>query len=125
MENKFYKCETCGNIIQKIHDSGVSVVCCGQPMKELFPNTNDAAFEKHVPVVTVEGNKVHVVGSVEHPMIETHWITWIGIETKKGWQKVDLMASDKPEADFILAEDDVLLAAYEYCNLHGLWKKAI
>ena len=55
---KFYRCETCGNIITKVNDGKVPVVCCGTPMKELVPGATDGAFEKHVPAVTVEGNTV-------------------------------------------------------------------
>ena len=74
---KFYICETCGNIITHVNASGVPVVCCGKPMKELVPGTTDAAVEKHVPVYTVEGNTGTVqVGSVEHPMLDGHFIQW-------------------------------------------------
>lgn len=55
---KFYICETCKNIITKIVDSKVPVVCCGKPMKELVPGAVDGALEKHVPAVTIEGNTV-------------------------------------------------------------------
>ena len=69
MEQKFYICKHCGNIIAKVKDAGVPVVCCGEPMSEIVPGTTDAAVEKHVPVWTVENGIVHVkVGSVEHPM---------------------------------------------------------
>lgn len=120
---KFYVCEHCGNIIEYVKDAGVPVVCCGQKMTELVPGTSDGAQEKHVPVVTVDGNKVTVsVGSVEHPMTEAHYIQWIVIETKKGSQKVELNYTDAPKAEFLLAEGDAFVAAYEYCNLHGLWK---
>ena len=120
---KYYVCEHCGNMIEFVKDAGVPVMCCGQPMKELTPGTTDGALEKHVPVVTIEGNRVLVeVGSVTHPMIETHYIQWIVIETKKGSQKVKLSYTDEPKAEFLLTEDDEVIAAYEYCNLHGLWK---
>ena len=56
MEQKFYLCEHCGNIVTKIRDAGVPLVCCGQKMKELIPGTADASAEKHVPVYQVEGN---------------------------------------------------------------------
>lgn len=89
----------------------------------MIPNTTDAAGEKHVPVITKDGSKVHVeVGSVEHPMLESHYITWIVLETKTGSQQVDLKPGMKPVADFVLAEGDEVVAAYEYCNLHGLWR---
>ncbi len=124
--DKFYICDVCGNIVQKVHDSKVPVMCCGKPMRELVPNTTEAANEKHLPVVKVEGNVVRVqVGSVEHPMTEGHWITWIMLETNQGMNRKPLTPSDRPEAVFVLAENETPLAAYEYCNLHGLWKTVI
>ena len=81
-EKKFYICKHCGNMIGMIKSSGVNVVCCGDPMTELKPNTVEASQEKHLPVVTIEGNIVKVkVGSVEHPMTEEHHIAWIYLET--------------------------------------------
>ena len=71
---KFYVCSHCGNIIAFVKSSGVPVVCCGEKMQELEPNTTDAAVEKHVPVVQVDGQKVTVtVGSTEHPMLPEHY----------------------------------------------------
>ena len=120
---KFYVCEHCGNIIVKVKDSKVPVFCCGEKMKELVPGSTDAATEKHVPVVTVSGNKVNVVvGSVEHPMLDVHYIEWIILETTKGFHKYDLKPGEKPSAEFVLAEGEEVVCAYEYCNLHGLWK---
>lgn len=76
-----------------------------------------------MPVVTQNGNHILVeVGSVEHPMVEAHYIEWIVIETKKGSQKVKLTHTDVPKAEFVLSDGDEFIAAYEYCNLHGLWK---
>ena len=123
---KFYRCEHCGNIITKVNDAGVPVVCCGQPMKELVPGATDGAFEKHVPAVTVEGNTVKVqIGEVEHPMLEAHYIQFIALETKNGHQIKYLKAGDKPVAEFVLPDGDSAVAVYEYCNLHGLWVKEI
>lgn len=120
---KFYVCETCGNIVEMVKESGVPVMCCGQKMKELIPGTSDGAVEKHVPVYEIEGNKVTVtVGSVEHPMADVHYIEWIVVETAKGAQKKALNPGDKPCAEFVLTEDDSVVAVYAYCNLHGLWK---
>ena len=118
---KFYVCEHCGNIIQFVKASGVPVMCCGQKMKEIIPGVSDGAAEKHVPAVKVEGNKVIVeVGSVEHPMVDVHYIEWIILESEKGFQKVDLKPDQAPRAEFLLANGDRPIAAYEYCNLHGL-----
>ena len=120
---KFYVCEHCGNIIQYAKNAGVPVVCCGEKMKELVPGTSDGATEKHVPVIKAEGQKVVVeVGSVEHPMADVHYIEWIILETEKGYQRIDLKPEEAPRAEFILTDSDKVVAAYAYCNLHGLWK---
>ena len=120
---KFYRCEHCGNIITFVHSAGVPVMCCGQKMTELVPGTTDGAAEKHVPVVEVQGSTVQVkVGCVEHPMLPEHFIQFIAIETKHGSQIKYLQPGEKPQASFVLADGDQLVAAYEYCNLHGLWK---
>lgn len=119
---KFLRCEHCGNLVGVLHDSGVPIICCGEPMKELVPNTTDAANEKHVPVVTVEGDVLKaVVGSVEHPMEEAHFIQWIFVETENGGHRRVLKPGQKPEAEFNL-HGEKAIAVYEYCNLHGLWK---
>ena len=121
MATKFYKCPHCGNVIMKVVDSKVPVVCCGQKMEELFPGTVDASLEKHVPFVTwLDENTIKVeVGSVHHPMLPEHHIAFIYVETKNGGIRVDL--TDKPEAIIYLG-DEKPVAVYEYCNLHGLWK---
>lgn len=122
-EQKFYICKHCGNLVAMVKESGVPLICCGEEMHELIPGTTDGAAEKHVPVYTVEGNKVTVkVGSAEHPMLPEHSIQWIWLKTKQGGQLAKLQPGTKPEATFILAEGDEAEAVYEYCNLHGLWK---
>ena len=123
MSVKIFKCMHCGNIIEMVEDKGVPVVCCGEKMTELVPGTSDGAAEKHVPVVTVSGNKVTVnVGSDAHPMTDEHLISWIILETEDGCQRKHLSSADAPEASFMLADGEKAIAAYEYCNLHGLWK---
>ena len=125
MEMKFYKCETCGKTVAIAAEwnTPVPTICCGKPMQELIPGTSDGAVEKHVPVVTVEGSKVTVqVGAVEHPMLEEHHIEWIAIETKEGFQLKELHPGEKPIAVFTLTDTDSFMVAYEYCDLHGLWK---
>ena len=120
---QFYRCEHCGNIIVFMENKGVPVVCCGEKMTELVPGATDGAFEKHVPVIEKEGRKVKVsVGSVAHPMMEEHYIQFIVLETKEGFMKKDLKPGQTPVAEFVLSDTDEAVAAYEYCNLHGLWK---
>ena len=121
MELKFYICENCGNIVAKIKDSGVPVMCCGQKMTEIKTGTTDAAVEKHVPVVTRLEECIYKVevGSVPHPMLPEHHIAFIYVETEHGGIRVDL--KEKPEAVVCVCNEKPI-AVYEYCNLHGLWK---
>ncbi|WP_180272657.1 desulfoferrodoxin family protein [Konateibacter massiliensis] len=124
-EPRFYVCKHCGNLVTFIDESGAPLVCCGDKMTEIVPNTVDAATEKHVPVINVDDDIVTVeVGSVEHPMTPEHSIQWIYLETDKGFQMKYLTPDDKPKAAFTLNGEEAV-AAYEYCNLHGLWKKEI
>lgn len=119
---KFWKCAKCGNILHVLHDKCDGVTCCGDAMKELKANTTDGAVEKHVPVIEASGNTVTVrVGSAEHPMADDHWICWIMLQTDRGEMRKVLNPGEKPEAVFTLT-DEKLIAAYEYCNKHGLWK---
>jgi len=123
---KFYRCKHCGQIITKVKDSNVDLVCCGEKMEELVPCSTDAAVEKHVPVAEiVEEGKIKVtVGEVIHPMIEAHFIEWIAYEGKKGIQIKFLKPEEEPKAGFKYCINcDAPVAVYAYCNLHGLWKK--
>ncbi len=123
MEQKFFICKHCGNIVAMVKDAGVPVVCCGERMSELVPGTSDGAAEKHVPVYEINGNLVNVtVGSVEHPMLDNHFIEWISIQTNFGNQRKTLNPGDAPKASFALLDGEKVEAVYAYCNLHGLWK---
>lgn len=123
---KYYICEKCGNLVEMVHASGVTPVCCGQKMTYLDPGTVEASREKHIPVVTVNGAAVHVsVGSVVHPMSNEHSILWVSLETNKGSYRKNLSPDEAPVADFVLSEGESVTAVYAYCNLHGLWKSEI
>ena len=105
----------------KVNDQIIPSVTPLAEGEALAPNTTDGAYEKHVPVIEQHGDHVTVkVGSGPPPMLDVHWIEWIILETATGFQKKDLNPGDIPEADFAVTEP--VLAAYEYCNLHGLWK---
>jgi superoxide reductase len=119
--NQVYKCSVCGNIVEVVHASSGTLVCCGKNMDLLNPNTTDAAQEKHVPVVKKTKTSVKVkVGSKKHPMEAAHYIEWIEIIADGKVYRHFLKPGDKPEAKFKVAADNVV--AREYCNLHGLWK---
>lgn len=119
--NKFYRSDDKKNILLNLVslDGGEK----GIALEALKANTSDGAAEKHVPVVSVNGNTVEVaIGSVAHPMLEEHYITGIYIETTSGGQFASLKPGEEPKAVFLLKDGDEFIAAYEYCNLHGLWK---
>ena len=122
MNTKFYICPHCGNIVEMVHDAGVKPFCCGQKMNELIPNTVDASGEKHIPAVKVGEGVVEVnVGSVDHPMVDVHWIEWVQLVTDKGSYRKWLNPGEAPKVKFLLSEEKPV-AVYAYCNLHGLWK---
>ena len=119
---KFYKCEICGNIITHLANEVGVVSCCGTEVTEINPNVTEAATEKHLPVYEKNGNVLTVkVGEVAHPMLETHYITAIAVETNKGEYVKKLIPGEPAVAEFVINDEEVL-GVYEYCNLHGLWK---
>lgn len=119
---KFFLCEHCKNLIGMIHNSGVPIFCCGEPMKLLEANTESDAKEKHLPIVKINRNEVIVeVGGTFHPTTENHSIRWIYLQTEKGGQRKGLLPDELPRAIFAL-EKDKPVAAFAYCNLHGLWE---
>ena len=122
MKINFYKCKLCNKIIESKQKG--EFFCCKEPMQLLTANTTEAAFEKHIPVVKKENNKIEVcIGSVIHPMQPEHFIEFISIETEQGRQTKFLKPSDNPVASFYFSPDDKFVCAYAYCNLHGLWAK--
>ena len=106
MREKFYICRHCGNLIGLINDAGVPMMCCGQKMEALVPNTTEAAGEKHLPFVNLEDGSVYVrIGEITHPMTEEHYIQWVYVETENGGQRRAFKPGDTPEATFCIGED--------------------
>jgi len=126
MATKFYFCEKCGNVIFKTVDSGVTPSCCGNEMTELEPAMTEGYSERHLPVIRrVNDYTMEVcVGTVKHPMTERHHICFICLETEHGTHFQKLKAGTMPVALFAHGEDKPV-AAYAYCNIHGLWKKTL
>lgn len=119
--NQVYKCNICGNMIEMTHTGVGQLVCCGQPMDLLKEKTEDVGREKHVPVIEKTDKGVEVkVGSVPHPMEESHYIEWIEIIVDGRIYKKFLKPSDSPEAEFCVESNNIMVR--EYCNIHGLWK---
>lgn len=123
-ELKVYKCEICGNIVVKLKDGSEALACCGEAMVLIDPKAKDGAGEKHVPVVSVEGDLVKVqVGEVLHPMEESHFIEFIIVQYEDGFDIKFLKPGMEPKAEFKTNKE--VKAVYEFCNLHGLWKVEI
>lgn len=121
MKTKFYICPHCGNLIGMVKDKGVPVMCCGQKMQPLVPNTVEASGEKHIPVASIENGVLTVnVGSVDHPMAAEHFIEWVYVKTENGGIRRDLNPGEAPNVKIVLG-DEKAVAVYAYCNLHGLW----
>lgn len=116
-----YKCNICGNIVEVLHEGVGHLVCCGQPMELLKEKTEDEGLEKHVPVIEKTENEIKVkVGSVPHPMEESHYIEWIEVMADGKAYRHFLKPGEAPEAEFEISAENV--QAREYCNVHGLWK---
>lgn len=116
-----FKCSVCGNMVEVLAVGGGTLTCCGEAMEQLEEKTQDAATEKHVPIIeaTDKGIKV-IVGSTAHPMEEQHFIQWIEAVRGETVCRAYLKPGQAPEAEFAMPEDGV--SAREYCNVHGLWK---
>ena len=122
---KFFICKHCGNMIGFVDNKGVPLVCCGDKMLELVPNTVEASTEKHLPAVTVSGDTINIqIGSTPHPMEDAHYISFVYLETVRGGQRKSLKVGEEPKLSFKCA-DDKPIAVYAYCNLHGMWKTEI
>lgn len=120
-----YKCSVCGNIVEVNYVGGGELHCCGKAMNLLTENTEDAVTEKHIPIIAKVGNGIKViVGEVEHPMKQSHYIEWIELMVEDKMYKQFLSPEQKPEAIFELSVAGKIVVR-EYCNLHGLWKAEV
>ena len=120
---KYFMCSRCGNIAELVRDGGVDMHCCGTSMRRLDKEGAVGAPEKHLPVVSVEGETVRVsVAKTPHPMGEDHYIGWVAITTDKGTQRKAFLPSDTPEVRFSILPGEKVKEVYAFCNLHGLWR---
>jgi len=124
-KQKFFICKHCGNMVGLIDNKSVPLICCGEKMTELVPNTVEASTEKHLPAISVSGDSISVeIGSVPHPMETDHHIMFVYVETDRGGQRKRLNVGEKPKLEFHFSQDKPI-AVYAYCNLHGLWKTEV
>lgn len=123
---KIHHCPICGNQILFLKEPHVIPICCGKTMLILKENSQEASVEKHLPKIIQVGNRIVVsVGEIDHPMLVEHHIEYVILETSLGLCKKDLHPGNSPRHEFLLVDGEKVIAAYTYCNLHGLWKKVI
>lgn len=120
---EIYKCNICGNIVEVLHTGEGELVCCGEAMKLYEENTQDAAQEKHVPVIEkLDDGKTRIkVGSKPHPMEDSHYIEFIEVISpdQRYMKRKFLYPHEEPLMDFKCDCDKI--KARELCNIHGLW----
>ena len=117
------KCLKCGSLIEIINDCNCEecgIMCCGEKMMEIKPNTIDASFEKHVP--TYEKVEDEIFVKVNHVMEKEHYIEWIAMVTDTSVYKVKLYPEQNAECRFKYIPNSKL---YAYCNKHGLWSNDV
>ncbi|MBL7159527.1 desulfoferrodoxin [Candidatus Microgenomates bacterium] len=126
-QNQIYKCNVCGNIVEVLYAGAGELICCGQPMVLLEAKTEDVGQEKHVPVIEKVDSGIKVkVGSIPHPMEESHWIEWIELIINNKIFRQFLKPNQAPETVFEIKVGDIkTVQAREYCNLHGLWQSSL
>lgn len=118
----YYYCEICGNMLETIHNSGNTPICCWRHMKKLKSASTDGSYEKHIPTYSTEKNLLTVdIGERPHPMELSHYIEWIAICTNQGYQRIDLNPGLYPKVTFTLHDDETPTRIFALCNLHGLW----
>ena len=117
------KCNKCGATVKVIEDcncEGCGIVCCGEPMQVMVPNSVDAAVEKHVPTYEILDDELVV--KVNHVMEKEHFIEWIALVKENKEYTVKLYPEQDAVARFPYLKGATL---YAYCNKHGLWKAEV
>ena len=119
---ELYYCEHCKNLVEVVQAVAPALVCCGEKMVKLDEKSGDEGKEKHVPVLEQAGSGIKVtVGSVEHPMLEEHYIKFIEVLTTDKVLRKELNPGDKPVAEFNVDIAEVE-SVREFCTVHGVWK---
>lgn len=131
--SKFYICKICGNLVEKVEDGGLAPMCCGKKMTILNSEEATGSSDRHLPIITtheltcppssaVKFTIVNVkVSSDLHPSLNNHYIKWIQLETNHGAYRHYFKYEEIPNTNFIISKDEIIRAAYAYCNIHGLW----
>ena len=122
-ELKIKKCNSCKAMVKVLEDcncDNCGIKCCGEEMKELIPNSVDAAFEKHIPTYEVKDGKIFI--KVNHVMEEEHFIEWISIVFDNKECITYFKPGEEATTHCKYVPGSII---YAYCNKHGLWKKEV
>lgn len=124
-KSSIYECEVCGNVVEVLRSGAAPLICCGKPMVERIPQTEDKGNEKHKPVVEENPDKMVVkIGEVPHPMEEKHHIEWIEFRGSDGFVvRKEVIGQDVAQATFEIPPQEGIVFAF--CNIHGLWKTEV
>lgn len=117
------KCNKCNALVKVIKDCNCDdcqIMCCNEKMQIVTPNSEDAAFEKHIPNYEIENGVLKV--QVNHVMEDDHYIEWICLKTDSKEDFIYFKPNQEAKCEFNSIKNGVL---YSYCNKHGLWKKEI
>ena len=117
------RCTKCGAVVKVLQDcksENCQIKCCNEEMKELIPNSVEAAVEKHLPTYEVKDGKIIV--TVNHVMEDEHFIEWISIVRDNKECITYLKPGELAVAHCKYVPGTVI---YAYCNKHGLWKKEV
>ena len=124
---KHYTCRFCGNLVAMVNDTGRNIGCCGKDMTEVTPiaaDEMDKKGEKHTPVIENDHGTVRITVGPEgnrHPMNEDHSIGWVCLVTNEGSHRKTLSPNGSDVAEFKLSKGERPIAAFAYCNVHGIY----
>jgi superoxide reductase len=121
--DQIYRCSVCGNIIEILHSGEGQLVCCSKSMELLNAKNKDVGLEKHVPIIEkTESGVIVKIGSISHPMEESHYIEFIEIIADGKIYRKFLKPGEEPMVNFNIKINKI--EARGYCNIHGLWKSS-
>ena len=120
---EIYKCNICGNVVQVLLSGVGELVCCGESMSKLSPNTveNNELAEKHTPEIEFMNDETFVK-LTKHPMSPEHYIQFIQVQAKDASCVHTKFLNPNETAEFNVSFMNKDFDAYELCNIHGLWR---
>lgn len=119
---KFYMCSKCNQMYFSEDKASDNLVCCEEKVEELVPIEIGDVLDHHGIVIRKTGNFVNISINDKHPMIETHFIKFIALQTNEGFQYKELDYLKERKTTFILSNTETIIQIYTYCNIHMLFR---